>query len=305
MQNKQVVVDTTNSDGKAVKLAVIRPTNRINQDANMAYNLKMAFLIRNGSKNNANRLLLRAELEEYLQEIGVWSVQDALDVEKLALQIRANELMLKKGGIKLSEGRTLAIQMAEKRQLIMERHARRQQFDSATVESHAENFRFEFMLVKCLVFADTGLPFLKDHESYVDRQDEMAVVDGAKILANMVYGLDDNIEQNMFEMQWLKDAGMIDKEGKYVRPDGTKTDRDGRLVNGDGRYIDAGGQMIDTLGRQVDEKGNLLVDISKPFIDDDSGEDVVVCAIGAKKKVPKKVKQRKTKRKKKLVVKKT
>ncbi len=296
METKRTLVNTVDVDGKELKLAVVRPTNKINQEANMAYNLKMASLIRSGSQNPTNRLLLRAELEEYLTKMGIWTLGDAIEVEKLALEIRAQELMLKKGGIKLSEGRALAIQMAEKRQLIMEKHAKRQAFDSATVESQAENFRFEFLLVKCFVSVDTGVPVLKNHTEYVDRQDETALMDGARALANMVYGLETDMHKSMFEMKWLKDAGMIDDDGRYVRSDGTMTDRDGRLVNKDGRYVDREGQMVDTFGRPVDEKGNLLVDASQPFIDDESGEEVVVGTIGVKVKVAKKTNKTKVKK---------
>lgn len=288
MDNKRIIIDTIDIDDKPLQLAIIRPTNKINQEANMAYNLKMATLIRHGSQNGSHRLLLRAELEEYLNKIGIWTLQDALMIEKLALEIRACELMLKKGGIKVSEGRAIALQMAEKRQLIMEKHAKRQQYDSATVESQAENFRFEFLLVKSLVFADTGNSLLKNHNEYVERQDEIAIIDGAKVLANMIYGLETDMHKNMFEMQWLKDAGMIDNDGRYVRSDGVMTDRDGRLVNKDGRYINNEGQMVDTFGRPVDERGNLLVDVSQPFIDDDTGESVVIGIIGEKMEVEKK-----------------
>lgn len=305
MDNKRIIIDTVDVEDKPLQLAVIRPTNKINQEANMAYNLKMADLIRKGSQSNSQRLLLRAELEEYLSKMGIWTLKDALEVEKLALEIRAHELILKKGGIKISEGRALALQMAEKRQLIMERHAKRQQFDSATVESQAENFRFEFLLVKCLVLADTGHLFLKNHSDYVERQDEIAIIEGAKVLANIVYGLEANIHKHMFEMQWLQDAGMIDNDGRYIRSDGIMTDRDGRLVNQDGRYINKEGQMVDTFGRPVDEHGNLLVDVSQPFIDDETGETVVIGDIGAKIETKKKKKKTKkvtpVKRKKKKI----
>ncbi len=295
MDSKRTIVDTVDVDNKPLKLAVIRPTNKISTDANMAYSLRVASLIRSGSANDSQRLLFRAELESHLTKMGIWTAQDMIDVEALALEIRAHELMLKKGGLKISEGKTIALQMTEKRQLIIEKHAKRQQFDSATIESYAENFRFEFLVVRCLVFADTGDSFFKNHNDYVERQDEKAVMDGAGVLANMVYGLEANIYDSMFEMQWLKDAGLIDKEGRYVRSDGVTTDRYGRLVNKEGRYINDEGQMIDTFGRSVDEHGNLLVEVSKPFIDDESGKEVVIGTIGAKSKKVKKT--RKTKKK--------
>jgi len=294
MDTRKVVVETVDVDGKPLKLAIIRPGNRIGQEANMAYNLRMASLIRKGSQNSGNRLLLRAELEEYLEKTGVWTLKDALDVEKLALEIRAHELMLKKGGMTNLEGRDLAIQMASKRQLIMEKHAKRQQFDSTTVESQAENFRFEFLLVNCLVFEESGAKFLKNHDEYVERQDEAAVVDGAKTLANMIYGLDANIHDHMFEMKWLKEAKFVDDDGRYITKDGDMTDQGGRRVNRDGRYINEAGEMVDTFGRLVDEHGNLLVEVSKPFTDSETGEDMFICGIGVKPKAEKKKKKSKS-----------
>jgi len=294
MDSKRIIVETIDSANKQLKLAVIRPTNKINQEANMVYNLKIADLIRKGSQPGGQRFLLRSELEEYLSKMGIWTIQDRLDVEKLAMEIRANELMLKKGGLKISEGKALALQMAEKRQIIMEKHAKRQQFDSATIESQAENFKFEFLLVKCIVFADTGKPFLSNHNEYVERQDEQAIMDCARVLANIIYGLETNIHEHMFERQWLKDAGIIDDDGRYISKEGTFIDRNGRLVNKDGRYINKDGQMVDTFGRLVDENGNLLVDTSKPFIDDETGEEIVISNIGAKNKTKTRKKRKKT-----------
>ena len=294
MDSRKVIVETVDIDGKPLKLAIIRPGNRIGQEANMAYNLRMASLIRKGSQNSADRLLLRAELEEYLEKTGVWTLKDALEVENLALQIRAHELLLKKGGMTDIEGRDLAIEMASKRQMIMEKHAKRQQFDSTTVESQAENFRFEFLLVNCLVVEETGVKFLKNHDEYVDRQDETAVMDGAKTLANMIYGLESNIHDHMFEMRWLKEAKFIDDDGRYISKDGVMTDQGGRRVNKDGRYINEAGEMVDTFGRLVDEHGNLLVEVSKPFVDSETGEDVIICGIGVKPKSEKKKKTSKS-----------
>lgn len=299
MDNRKVIIETVDIQGKPLKLAIIRPGNRIGQEANMAYNLRMASLIRKGSQNSADRLLLRAELEEYLEKTGVWTLQDALEVEKLALEIRAHELLLKKGGMTDIEGRDLAIQMASKRQLIMEKHAKRQQFDSTTVESQAENFRFEFLLVNCLVFDADETKFLKNHNEYIDRQDESAVVDGAKTLANMIYGLESDIHEHMFEMRWLKEAKFIDDDGRYIAKDGTMTDQGGRRVNDKGRYINEEGEMVDTLGRLVDEHGNLLVDVSKPFVDNETGEDIIICGIGVKPKTKEKKQSKSTAKKKK------
>jgi len=300
MEPKRTKIDTVDVDGNSIKLAVIRPGNKMTQDANMAYNLRMAKLIREGASDSSKRLLLRAELEDYLLKAGIWTLSDAAEVEKLALEIRASELLLKQGGIKVSEGRLLALEMAEKRQMILERHSKRLQFDSITVESQAENFRFEYLLTQCLVYFDTGKPFLKNHNEYIELQDTEAVMEGARVLANMIYGLGDNVDRNMFEMQWLKNAGMIDSNGKYTNQRGETVDRDGRLINKDGRYIDREGNLIDTFGRPVDDHGNLLVEQSKPFIDDETGNEVVICDIGKKKKTRKRATSKRSQKTKKV-----
>jgi len=224
--------------------------------------------------------MLRAELEDYLQKSGLWTSQDVLAVEKLAIEVRANELMLKKGGIKKSEARQLAIEMAEKRTEIFNLYAKRQQLDSSTIESHAENFRFETMAIRCILDANTGRPYVRNHDEYLERSGEEAVIAAVKVLANIVYKLEDNVRMHMFEMQWLKDAGYIDDSGRYVS-NGKFVDRNGKPVDENGKYINEEGRMIDASGRLIDENGQLLIDSSRPFIDDETGQEVVICGIGA------------------------
>jgi len=302
MDGNRKTFDTIDKDGKPIKLAIIKPTNRLNQDANLAYNLKVSVLIRKGAESPDQRLLLRAELENYLSKTGIWTMRDNLKVEALSLEIRAAELQLKKGGMKISEARQLAIEMSEKRRAILDLHEKRQQFDSATVEAQAENFRFEFLLTKCLVNAETGAQYLRGHDDYINRQTEEAVVAGAKELANIVYNVEENIQISMFEMRWLKEAGLIDDEGRFVNNKGEFVDKNGRSVNEDGVYLDQRGQMVDAHGRAIDEKGNLLIEMAKPFIDDETGESVVVAGIGeisiAKRKKTKKTTTRKRVKKK-------
>lgn len=291
MDNKRILVETKDTDGNPLKLIVLRPGNKIIQEANLAYNLKVAQLIRQGN-TDGDRLLLKSELENYLRNSGIWTTKDIMRVEQLAIEVRAAELMIKKGGLKLSEARELAIGMAEKRAEILAIYEKRQSLDSATIESHAENFRFEFLAVKCILFADTGRQYLKDHDDYINRSTEEAVIDAVKVLANIVYKLEDNIRMTMFEMQWLKEAGFVDDNGRYIK-DGKLVDRNGRLVDDKGRYINEQGQLINKDGSLIDEKGNLLSQVSKPFIDDNTGEEVIVCGIGEVNITPRKKRTKK------------
>jgi len=114
METNRTVVDTHDNEGKPLKLVVLQPTNKIAQDANMAYNIKRANLIREGGENG-ERLLLRSEVDEYLEKSGIWTAKDALRIEQLGMKIRACELILRKGGIKISDARKVAIQMGDMR----------------------------------------------------------------------------------------------------------------------------------------------------------------------------------------------
>jgi len=272
MENIKECLVTKDIDGKDVEICVIYPKNKIIQEANLVYNLKMASLIRQGSGTN-ERLLLRAEAEDYLIKNGLWSNEDKIKMEELGLRVRACELMLRKGGLKLSEGRQLAIEMSELRNQMLQLYTKRQQLDSTTIESASENHRFNFLASKCILNKQTEKPYYKDFNDYLDKSSEFVAIEGAKKLAKMLYGLEENIKSTLFEIQWLKKAGFVDDMGRYIDKQGKLTDKDGRHINENGRYINEEGNLIDKSGNLVDTKGDFTVE-SKPFIDDETGNPV-------------------------------
>lgn len=261
-----------NENGEDVEIYVISPTHKIVQDANLVYNMKMASCIREGKDSN-ERLLLRAEVEDYLIKNNIWSKEDRLRMESLGLRIRAIELVLQRGGIKLSEGRYLAIEMNELRNQTLQLYTKRQQLDSITIESVAENHRFNFIASKCIFYKSTDKTCYGDFSDFLTRSHEDIAIEGSKKLAKILYGLDDNITSNLFEIKWLKKAGFINADGKYINKEGKLTDKDGRPINENGRYVNEEGNLIDKSGNLVDTKGDFVVE-NKPFIDDETGNPV-------------------------------
>lgn len=241
---------------------------------NLAYNTKIAQLIRDGS-STGDKLLLRVELEKFLAENGIWTREDKLRMEKISLDIRAHELVLKRGGLQVKEARNIAIKMGELRAELFKLYQKRQQFDSATVESIAEDYRFDVMVSECVLYSDSDKKYFKNYEDYVERGDEKAAVEAAEKLAQMVYGYDPKFRMKFFENQWLKEAGYVDDNGRYVNKDGKFVDKDGKLINIDGRYIDENGNFVDADGNQVTDLGDFVVNNPKPFISE-NGEEVYI-----------------------------
>lgn len=269
MEDIKECLTVKNEDCVDVEICVVSPSHKMIQDANLIYNIKVASCIRDGQVSG-ERLLLRAEVEDYLSKTGVWSNADKLQLEQMGMQVRAIELILRKGGLKISEGRQLAIEMNELRGQMLQLYAKRQQLDSATIESVAENHRFNFLASKCILNKLTEKQYYKDINDYLNRSHETVAMEGAKKLAKIVYGLEDNIRNSLFEIKWLKKAGFINEDGKYTDRNGKLTDKDGRHINEDGRYINEEGNLIDRSGNLVDNKGDFTVEF-KPFIDDETG----------------------------------
>ena len=237
-------------NGNELNLVVIYPNNKIIQESNLQYNYKISFLIRQASKSE-ERLLMRSEMDEHLSKIGIWTKEDVLKMEQLGTRVRACELMIRKGGLKKSEGRQIAIEMGELRNQMLRLYNKRQQFDSCTIESTAENHRFNFLASKCICMELSNEPYFNNLDDYMSRSTESVAIRGATILAKFLYGLNENIRSSLFEIQWLKKAGFIDDMG---------------------RYINKSGKLIDKNGNPVDEKGDFFINESKPFIDDETGE---------------------------------
>ena len=282
MIKKREQIKTYDENGKALELDVIRPGHKVMQDANMKYNLKVSSLIRDAS-NGGERLLLRSEVEDHLIKSGLWTRNDALTIEKLGIRIRASEFLLQKGGIKLNEARQLAIEMSKMRSEMMILYSKKQQLDFATIESVAEQVKFGYLMVKCVVATSDGKKFFDNYNDYMDRGDHVAVVEAAKCLAKFVYGMEEDASMNLYENKWLKEHEFIDSAGRLVDSKGSFVDKEGRQTDQAGRYVNEQGDYVDKKGIRVDEEGNFLVDNPKPFLDDDGNP------IGEKtKKVPKK-----------------
>ena len=292
VKEKEYVIDTVDTNNQPLKLKVIKPTNRIAQGANKAYSAKLSQLLRENCEGK-DRLLLRSEVDEFLIKSGVWTHKDKLQLEKLGVEIRVHELVLRQGGMDLEDARKLAIRMSELRTEMLEVLNKRQQFDSATVEAIAENYRFDFLVSECVFYSDSNKKYFVNYDDYIDRGDDVASIVVAEKLSEMIYGYDSNYQTKLFEHQWLREAGYTNQVGRYINREGQYVDKDGKLINEDGRYINEQGNLVDTEGRLVNNTGDFVIDDPKPFIDEDGKEIYIMQKFNATVEKMKKKKSKK------------
>ena len=183
-------------------------------------------------------------------------------------EILDKEKQLAKGGIRLSVAKDAALEMADKRAEIRAMLMERNSLDSSTAEGQADNARFDYLVSATLVYNDSNKPYFKDLADYRNKNTEAVSLEAARRLAQKLYGLDSNHEQNLAENKFLREFDFVDEDLRLLNKDGKLVDREGNLVNEDGRYIDEEGNLIDVDGNRVNEEGDYEFK-RQPFLDDD------------------------------------
>jgi len=264
---KRIEIETKDVDGKDLKLFIVLPGYKTLQDSQMVYSAELSKLIRESATTNSS-LLSRKQLDEHLAKLGIWTNEDATKFMKMQLELRSMELKLRQGGIKLSEARKLAITMRIKRAQMLELYQQKLEFDSITMESIAENKKFDFLVSRSVFRDDNKQLFFTNVSDYYARQEEQAAVDCASALATAFYGYDKDKEQSLVENKWLKEHSFADDMSRLVNDKGQLIDEEGRLIDDNGRFINEDGKFVDHFGRLVDENAEFIIENPKPFVDD-------------------------------------
>lgn len=254
---------TVEVDGETVKLAVVRPSNKVTQAATLVYN--RAF--RQAETNGA---YVRLAVERVMRKQGLWGDEQQAKYETLIASMRAGELSLAKGGMKKSAGRAIALRMIKERAEVRVLNAERNELDGMTAESQAQQDQFEYLVANCTVYSDTGKLYFDDTEDYLAHKDEPLPLAAAQNLGKLMYGLDDDYQSKFPENKFLLKYGfakIVDGRVWLTNKDGKLTDMEGRLVNEKGRYINDNGEAVDVDGNRLTEDGEYKVDFVE-FSDD-------------------------------------
>ena len=253
-------------DGKDQEFLIKSPTLADQREAQKVYNQAFSDAVKSGC-------IVRARMDDLLKEQGLWDDNKQQRLNTLQQQLMDNEKTLAKGGISIKTAKEVAINMKKIREEIRELISVRTNLDNHTAEGQADNARFNYLIASCLVYNTTKEKYFKSYEEYLARAAEPVAIKSAQVLANMLYGLDNDYEKKLPENKFLIKYKFVNDDLRFVNKEGKLVDSEGRLVDADGRFINSDGKYVDKDGNLVDENGDYITDF-RPFLDDD-GKPIV------------------------------
>lgn len=262
--------------GNTVRFSVKTPGAEEIKKSQVVYNKAFKQALDDGA-------LLRQKLTEYMRQQKLWDDEKQKQYEELIEEISEMEDSLKKGGIRLTLAKQIALDLREKREKFRTLIAERNALDAASAEGQADNARFEELVRLCTINPDTNNQWFSDEKDYNASANQPWVVTAAEKLGNTMYGLDPNYEKSLEENKFLQEFKYVDNELRFINEDGHTVDSEGRLTNEDGRYIAYENDedykarenpyFVDRDGERVIEKNNQWIKESlaerKPFLDEE------------------------------------
>lgn len=250
----------TDVDSKQVDLAVVRPSRKDIQNANIESGRAFSEAVRNG-------FILNVKIDDILRSQDLWNDEKEKEKKQLEADLNNGKKKLAAGGIKLSEARKIAIDMMKKRQQLRELLSVRTDLEGRTAEGQAENAKLNYLVYACTVYNDSGDRYYKSLDDYyVDAGSDVGT-EAALNLMSLLSGIDLDLEDKTPELKFLRKNKLVDSKDRLVDSKGRLIDLEGRLINEDGYYVNEDGELVDVYGNKVDNEGNLLVDFI-PFIND-------------------------------------
>ncbi len=264
MSLKEKKVEVELADNTKVNIVVRKPTSK---DLNMAQKIG-AKVWTDAVKDG---LFTKQSLTKFMEDNGIWNTQKQKDRDVISQNIDnlEKELALGKsngGKLKVSEGKTKAIELRRLRNSLRTLISERISLESNTAEGLAENAKFNYLVSAC-TFHEDGRKVYSNIEEYNNKAEDEIAFQAAATLGEMMFQLDKNYEENLPENQFLKRFHLVDKELSLVDKDGHKVDIDGTKVNDEG-------WLINDKGERIDREGNLLSDAGYLILQADYEDDI-------------------------------
>lgn len=261
MAKNIVRVEYKDGDGNTKAIIVKRPTSKQMDDAFIMSAKVFAKLMGSKDDNGRPTAVTRNVLDNYMRDVGAWSDKQEEELKSLAKEIDSLISKLKSGGMSLSKGREVALNIRKKRLEYTLLSSKKRELDAFTIEGRAENAKFDYLITVCLLDENSGEPVFESIEDYNANSDKDYVVEAASEFANMLYGLDKDWEKKLPENEFLLKYGFMDDKFRLIDRN-TK-----RFVNFDGKFVNDNGELVDEDGRRVYEDGTLIPEFT-PFTDD-------------------------------------
>ena len=251
----------TKIDGKKVELMARRPNMDNQREGQKVYNRAFNDAVSSGA-------LLRAKLDDFMREQGMWDDKKQERITSLGKEILHLEQTIAKGGIRLSVAREKAIDLRKLRFKVRDLISERTELDVHTAEGQADNARFNYWVTVCVVYNDTQKPVFSSVDDYLSKQTEDYAALAAGKLASLLYNLSEDYDNKLEENKFLREFGFADKNNRLINDDGHLVDENGRLIDEEYNYVNEQGQRVDIEGNLLNDEGNYVFD-RRPFLDDD------------------------------------
>jgi hypothetical protein len=251
---------TVKVDGEEKSVCVVRPTSE---------HIKKGLAVYNTALNEAlvSKAPLRAKVARILEQQEVFDEDTKKEIDKLQKFLSDGEKTLHKGGIKESEGYTLAIEMIKSRNKLLQLRAPADELYQNTAENQAENARQNYYLSVCAKYDPSGEPFFKNLDDVLNRINDPAAITVANHFALLQANLESDYRKKFAENKFLLKIGRMNDKLYLLNEKKQAVDLEGRLINEEGRYINEDGKFVDRDGNLISEEGELLGETS-PFLDE-------------------------------------
>lgn len=258
--SKEFTIKDTND--KEVKLMVRNASYEDSEQADRSYSAKLASLLR---EKGSKKLLMRQELDKIFKDGDIWGKTEEDKVKSLQSDIDKLLNKIRKGGLKVTEGRQICIDIADKRKEIVQIMHKRQMFDAATVESVAEAEKLDFLIYTCTVYAEDSKNYWESFDDMKNDKTSNIYTYASNLVYEVVFGVDPAFEKNLPENKWLKKYNFVDDELYFIdRKTGKKVDKTGKPIE----------ELEESTTKQLDNLQGDIVE-EQPFIDDETLEPIL------------------------------
>lgn len=255
-----------NSKNEQVTYLLKRPSS-VDYQASKLYSNKVAAKIaQQFDEDGKPAFLTRSKVKELLTKTGDWNSDMEVELVNSAKKLLELERKLAKGGIKKSEGKSLAIEIKSLRTRQLEILAKTRNMDEYTLEAQVENANFDYLIFSCIL-DEEGNRVYKNVEEYKEEGNDNITILAATRLAEMLYGYDADEEKNLPENKFLIKYGFVNNDLRFIDKDGHFVDSNGRRVDEKGRLVNDENQPVDINNERLDEDGNPIEEFQE-FLDD-------------------------------------
>lgn len=253
--------------GQKFKLASVKPSLKVQEQAQLVYAAAFNKFVQAGG-------ILKQKLDAVIREQKLWDENKQKQFEELIARMGGNEQKMpdangrvKVKDVTLKQAKEAAIQLRRDRTALRNLLMERSELESNTVEEQAKQYRFNYLVSVCTVYAESGKAFFSSHDDYLSRADDVASTTAASNFAMLYYKYDPDEEHNLPENVFLKKYKFCNEQLHLVNADGHLVDTEGRLLDDEGRFVNEAGDYVDSEGNPVDKAGDLIVE-TFPLLDD-------------------------------------